>query len=201
MNQYNNQGKGHKVAATQETTAQNAEIQSYFNSISQEELNAVCEALSTIYSCQGGLQFNPSYFKNYLEMTNKFINSARMGEDKRNMVLNAIGFLCGALLANKSKYEKWEHIAQRYYPEDLEDITVGEDGEFADKEELTQAVCYEIECILADWDTTYETYDPEDWPEAEDLIDDYLNILRYHDCEVPEWTFKGRDERHEWYNA
>lgn len=98
MNQYNNQGKDHKVAATQETTAQNAEIQSYFNGFGRYDLYEIGKALSTTYSRPGGLQFNPSYFQNYLEMTNKFIQGARMGEDKKNMVLNAFHFVCDALL-------------------------------------------------------------------------------------------------------
>jgi hypothetical protein len=200
MNQYNNQGKGHKVAATQETTAQNAEIQSYFNGINQEQLNAVCEVLSTAYSRPGGLQFNPSYFQNYLEMANKFIQGARMGEDKRNMVLNAFHFVCDALLntqQDNKEYEHYDYIAQSYYAEDLEDLTFGEDEEFEDKEDLQRSVEYEIGCILTDWDYTSDdfNYDPEDWEWVSEIIQAYIDVLDEYECEVADWIYEGFEDR------
>ena len=103
------QGKSYKVAATQEMiTAQNSANQGneYFNGISQEELEGVCEILSKLWSKPGSLQFRPSYFENYLKMADGFVRSARTSADKKNMVLNAIGFLCAALLdTNKSEDE------------------------------------------------------------------------------------------------
>ena len=200
----NAQGKGHKVAATQETiTAQNSANQGtkktfdgtkeLFNAVSEEQLR---KAL-TYYDF--GI-VKPAYIISNLKMAQRLIDKARMSDDQKAVLCNSYGFLLVALCTGK-EYEKWEHIAQRYYPDDLDDITVGEDGEFADKEELTQAVCYEIECILADWDTSVSAYDPEDWPEAEELINEYIDVLDDHDCEVPEWVFQGRDERYEWYNA
>ena len=95
------QGKSYKVAATQETiTAQNSANQGneYFNGINQEELEGVCEILSKLWSKPGNLQFRPNYFENYLKMADGTVRSARTSDDKKNMVLNAIGFLCAALL-------------------------------------------------------------------------------------------------------
>lgn len=110
MNNTNVQGKSYKVAATQETiTAQNSANQGneYFNGINQEELEGVCEILSKLWSKPGSLQFRPNYFENYLKMADGFVRSARTSADKRNMVLNAIGFLCAALLdTNKSEDEE-----------------------------------------------------------------------------------------------
>ena len=109
MNNTNVQGKSYKVAATQETiTAQNSANQGneYFNGINQEELKGVCEILSKLWSKPGSLQFRPNYFENYLKMADGFVRSARTSADKKNMVLNAIGFLCAALLdTNKSEDE------------------------------------------------------------------------------------------------
>lgn len=103
------QGKSYKVADTQETiTAQNSSNQGneYFNGISQEEIEGVCEILSKLWSKPGSLQFRPNYFENYLKMADGFVRSARTSADKKNMVLNAIGFLCAALLdTNKSEDE------------------------------------------------------------------------------------------------
>lgn len=109
MNNTNVQGKSYKVAATQETiTAQNSANQGneYFNGINQEELEGVCEILSKLWSKPGIRQFGPNYFENYLKMADGFVRSARTSADKKNMVLNAIGFLCAALLdTNKSEDE------------------------------------------------------------------------------------------------
>ena len=202
MNNVNVQGKDHKVAATQETTAQNSANQGKKNFDGNKDLfNAVNE--QELIRALGNYDFGivrPEYIVSNLKMAQRFIDKARIPDDQKAVLRNGYGFLLVALCTGK-EYEKWEHIAQRYYPDDLDDITVGADGEFADKEELTQAVCYEIECILADWDTTYETYDPEDWAEAEELINEYIDVLDEHECEVPEWVFQGRDERYEWYNA
>lgn len=103
------QGNGHKVAGTREMiTAQNSANQGneYFNGINQEELEGVCEILSKLWSKPGSLQFRPNYFENYLKMADGFVRSARTSADKKNMVLNAIGFLCAALLdTNKSEDE------------------------------------------------------------------------------------------------
>ena len=103
------QGKSYKVATTQETiTAQNSANQGneYFNGINQEEIKGVCEILSKLWSKPGSLQFRPNYFENYLKMADGFVRSARTSADKKNMVLNAIGFLCAALLdTNKSEDE------------------------------------------------------------------------------------------------
>lgn len=109
MNNTNVQGKSYKVAATQEMiTAQNSANQGneYFNGINQEELEGVCEILSKLWSKPGSLQFRPNYFENYLKMADGFVRSARTSADKKNMVLNAIGFLCAAILdTNKSEDE------------------------------------------------------------------------------------------------
>lgn len=109
MNNTNVQGKSYKVAATQEMiTAQNSANQGneYFNGINQKELEGVCEILSKLWSKPGSLQFRPNYFENYLKMADGFVRSARTSADKKNMVLNAIGFLCAALLdTNKSEDE------------------------------------------------------------------------------------------------
>ena len=181
------QGKDHKVAATQETTAQNAEIQSYFNGINREQLYAVCEALSATYSSPGGLQFNPSYFQNYLEMTNKFIQGAKMGEDKRNMVLNAFHFVCDALLASVPK--SFHYIANAYYPQDLFDRANKEadrykNGEIREEDlndtigELTEDCLNEIATLTGDlWELKGQNVDEDDLADAFNLLDEYSDFI------------------------
>lgn len=100
----------------------------------------------------------------------------------------------------------WEHMAQKYYPEDLEDITVGEgeDADFESEQELSESVLYEIECLLADWDPAigYKyAYNPRDWFEAKETVEQYIDVLTDNGCEVPEWVYNTIAEREKLYTA
>lgn len=195
----NAQGKSYKVAATQETiTAQNSANQGneYFNGINQEELEGVCEILSKLWSKPGSLQFRPNYFENYLKMADGFVRSARTSADKKNMVLNAIGFLCAALLdTNKSKdgYERYEHVAEFYYPEDLKTL------EFDDEYDRGAAALNEIANVLTEWGENL--YYPEDWKEAKDILNEYLSIIEATNYVLPDWVKRDIKELDEEYNA
>lgn len=200
MNNTNVQGKSYKVAATQETiTAQNSANQGneYFNGINQEELEGVCEILSKLWSKPGSLQLRPNYFENYLKMADGFVRSARTSDDKKNMVLNAIGFLCAALLdTNKSEDEElehYEHVAEFYYPEDLKTL------EFDDEYDRGAAALNEITNVLSEWGENL--YYPEDWKEVKGILNEYLSIIEATDYVLPDWVKRDIKELDEKYNA
>lgn len=190
------QGNDHKVAGTQETTAQNIGIQSYFNGISQEELIAISKVLSNTYSSDGGLKLNAGYFQNYLEMVNKFVHGARMGDDKKNMVLNAFCFVFGALLAadKEARRGPWEHVPETYAPDDLAYELDEANGDDEAQEELYQAGLQEIANILTDFGTDDGEYVEGSWDEGKAVIQEYIDVLEYIGFSIPEWVFNDMDD-------
>lgn len=195
MEKKNEQGKSYKVAATQETTAQNAGIQSYFNGISQEKLNAISKVLSNTYSRDGGLKLNADYFQNYLEMVNKFVHGARMGEDKRKMVLNAFSFVFGALLAadKEARRGPWEHVPETYTADDLCYEIEEAYGNDEAQEELYQVGLQEIANILTDFDADDGEFVEGSWDEGKAVIQEYMDVLENFGFSIPEWVFDDMD--------
>lgn len=195
MHNTNVQGNGHKVAGTQETTAQNARIQSYFNGYSQEKLIAISKVLSNTYSRDGGLKLNADYFQNYLEMVNKFVHGARMGDDKRNMVLNAFCFVFDALLAadKEARRGPWEHTAQSYYPDDLAYELDEANGDDEAQQELYQDGLQEIANILTDFDADDGEFVEGSWDEGKAVIQEYMDVLENFGFSIPEWVFDDMD--------
>lgn len=84
-----------------------------------------------------------------------------------------------AAFGNWNKYEHYEHIAQHYYPEDFADTDL-------EGSDLSEAVCYEIESILVDWNTG--DYCPDEWKDVYDIIQAYVDVLIDNDLVVPEWV-------------
>ena len=195
MEKKNEQGKSYKVAATQETTAQNAGIQSYFNGISQEKLIAISKVLSNAYSRDGGLKLNADYFQNYLEMVNKFVHGARMGEDKRKMVLNAFSFVFGALLAadKEARRGPWEHVPETYTADDLAYELDETNGDDEAQQELYQAGLQEIANILTDFDADDGEFVEGSWDDAKEVIQEYIDVLEYIGFSIPDWVFDDMD--------
>jgi hypothetical protein len=197
MNNTIEQGNGQKLAGTQEMfTAQNSANQSYFNGYSQEKLNAISKVLSNTYSRDGGLQLNAGYFQNYLEMVNKFVQGARMGQDKKNMVLNAFCFVFDALLAadKEARRGPWEHTAQSYYPDDLAYELDEANGDDEAQQELYQAGLQEIADILTDFDADDGEFVEGSWDDAKEVIQEYIDVLEYIGFSIPDWVFDDMND-------
>lgn len=88
MNTNSMQGKGHKVEATQEITAQNSENQSkVFGIFTDQELTNIVNNSGT------GL-VRPQFVINYLHQAEKMIDKARMCPDSKNFIKGAFAMLC-----------------------------------------------------------------------------------------------------------
>ena len=92
------QGQDHKVAAAQESTAQNSAKQGndLFSFINQDNFKKACEVFAKTMTEPGSL--GAGYFENYFKLAAHFVKKARMSEDKRDLVLHAMALLMKALV-------------------------------------------------------------------------------------------------------
>lgn len=188
-----NEGKDRKAVAAQEMlTAQDSEKSQskVFGLFTDEELTNIVNNSGT------GL-VRAQFVINYLHQAEKMLDKARMSQDNRNFIKGAISML--AAFGNFETREHYEHVAARYYPEDLEGVTIGDfDGDFEDKDELLEEVSNEIQSILYDFDDDSNFF-PEDWETAKDIINAYVKILKDNDIDVPGWIADDVNERNAKY--
>lgn len=186
------QGKDHKVVATQESTAQNSSNQGkVFGLFTDDELTNIVNNSETVL-------VSPQFVISYLRQAERMIDKARMSQDNKNFVKGAISML--ASFGNFDTREHYEHVAARYYPEDLEGITIDEiDGDFEDKDELLEEVSNEIQSILYDFDDDSNFF-PEDWETARGIINAYVEILKDNNIDVPGWIADDIKERNAIYS-
>lgn len=189
------QGKDHKVVAAQESTTQNSVNQGkkfdgkkqMFNAINEKDL------LRVLDNFDFGI-VKPSYIVNNLKMSESFIDKARIPDERKALLRNSFGFLLMAL--ESSVKEHFEHIAEHYYPEDFEDTDLEGD-------DLKIMVCNEIDYIIADWDPSASgfKYYSEDWEDARNIIQAYMDVLDANGIEVPGWVIEGINERNAEFNV
>lgn len=192
----NAQGKGHKVAATQETiTAQNSANQGTKKTFdgTKELFNAVdVNELERALSRYDFGIVKPGYIISNLKMAQRLIDKARMSDDQKAVLRNSYGFLLTALCCENEELEHYEHVAEFYYPEDLKTL------EFDDEYDRGAAALNEIANVLTDWGE--DLYYPEDWKEAKDVINEYLSIIEATNYVLPDWVkrdIKELDEKYE----
>ena len=193
MQKFINEGKDRKAVAAQEMlTAQdsNKSQSKVFGLFTDEELTNIVNNSGT------GL-VGAQFVINYLHQAEKMLDKARMSQDNRNFIKGAISML--ASFGNFETREHYEHVAARYYPEDLEGVTIDEfDGDFEDKDELLEEVSNEIQSILYDFNDDSNFF-PEDWETAKDIINAYVKILKDNDIDVPGWIADDVNERNAKY--
>ena len=196
MNTYNNQGKDHKVAATQETiTAQNsAQSQGKKNFDGSKKLfNAVDEyELMTELSYYDFGIVNPSYIISNLEMAQRLIDKARMSPEQKSVLNNAFGFLCLALV--KGKVDADEIIANSNWPDD---IRQGIDDGDMDIDEAEDAITEELGYIFMDIENMMDG-ELKGWREVAEegleLAQEYFDVAEDYDIELEDWYYKKKDE-------
>lgn len=193
MNQFNNQGKDHKVAATQETiTAQNSANQSKKNFDGSKKLfNAVdVYDLATELSYYDFGIVNPSYIISNLEMAQRLIDKARMSPEQKAVLNNAYGFLCLALV--KGKAEADEIIACSNWPDDIRQGI--EDGDM-DTDEARDSITEELGYIFTDIDNMIDG-ELKGWREAAEegleLAQEYLDVAEDYEIELEEWYYEKK---------
>lgn len=193
MNQYNNQGKDHKVAATQETiTAQNSANQGKKNFDGSKKLfNAVdtYELMTELSYYDFGI-VNPSYIISNLEMAQRLIDKARMSQEQKSVLNNAFGFLCLALV--KGKAEADEIIACSNWPDDIRQGI--EDGDM-DTDEARDSITEELGYIFTDIDNMIDG-ELKGWREVAEqgleLAQEFLDVAEDNGIELEEWYYEKK---------
>lgn len=80
----------------------------------------------------------------------------------------------------------WKHVANEYYPEDLQ-LSFEEAADQEERNELYSFALQEICDILSDWDPDDCVFDPSGWMEAEGILEEYVDVLDSNGYELPEW--------------
>ena len=149
--------------ATEKITAQNSTNQSkVFGLFNESELAYIVDNYRKSND-------DPETVINYLKQAEKKIDRARMPDDDKKFIKSAI-----RLLVKYGNYEKRKHenlIFQSYNPED---IRMELEDEESDKEDITESLNYEIDCLMVDI-SDMERYNCDGF--YDDDIIDYRNAI------------------------
>jgi hypothetical protein len=167
-----NQGKSHKVAATQENTAQNSANQSRaFGLFTDQEL-------TNIVNNSGNALVLPSFLINYLHQAEKVLDRARISDDNRNFIKGAFAMLCA--FGNWDTRAHYEYMAQNDSPEDIRCML--EEGEEA-REDIADCIRYEMWTVLNDIQDD-EWFVPEnELDNALEALEGYLDVVHEYELE------------------
>lgn len=172
-----NQGKDHKVVATQESTAQNSANQSKaFGLFTDQEL-------TNIVNNSGSELVKPGFVINYLHQAEKILDRARMSDENKDFIKGAFTML--SAFGNWDIKEHYEYIAQSDYPEDIRKML--EEG---DEDEAVDALEYEIGAITGDLQNEDLYFPEEEIDKAVNALQEYSDLVDEYELDLPEWTYR-----------
>lgn len=161
----NYQGKDHKVAATQESTAQNSANQSKaFGLFTDQEL-------TNIVNNSGSEFVRPSFLINYLHQAEKVLDRARMSDENRGFIKGAFAML--AAFGNWNTRETYEYIVQNDDPDDIREML-----ENGDEDGAVDALNYEIGAITTDLQNEDFYFPEEEVDKAKEALKEYAAIIQ-----------------------
>lgn len=173
MSTFNNQGKNHQVAATQESTAQNSANQSKaFGLFTDYELGNIVK--------NSGSEFvQPSFLINYLHQAEKILDRARMSDENRDFIKNAFSMLCA--FGNWDTMDHYEFIYQSETPDSIRERL--ESGD--DREIIADDVDYELGCICSDLDSEDYYFDDYEVECAVNALREFMDIVNEYNLDIP----------------
>ena len=176
------QGKDHKVAATQESTAQNSVNQSKaFGLFTDDELANIVH--------NSGAFLSSKFFINSMHQAERMIDKARMNQDNKNFIKETLRMLVS--FGKWDIVEHYEFIIQNSDPDDIREML--EDG---DKEGAVEELDYEIGIITGDLQREDLFFPEEEVEKAKEALNEYYSIINEYGLQdlFDDYIFKEMDK-------